>query len=63
MTVKIKNQLKIDIARNRRIIKYIVNQYTEEERFGLPQKIDTFIACLSTDISKAESWLKSTGQL
>lgn len=63
MTIKIKNQLKTDIARNRRIIKYIVNQYTEEERFNLPQKIDKFIAALSTDISKAEAWLRSTGQL
>jgi len=54
-----KSQLEKDIARNRRIIAFILKQYQVNNHYNLPNVVDQFISTLLRDIDKAETWMRN----
>ena len=53
------NQLKKDIARNERIVTYILKKYGVNDSYSLPATVYKFVTHLQRDIVKAKEYMSS----
>ncbi|MBA7568673.1 hypothetical protein ES708_10407 [subsurface metagenome] len=51
------SQLEKDVARNKKIVAYILELYGVNNPYTLPPIVSNFVVRLQRDIDKAEAWL------